>query len=200
MKITSAVVVALVMACGSTVETLEDTGSSTGNASGGATSAGSSTGGSSAGGSSVGGSGGGTVTTDMFACNVAYDCIQDIGHLGPVPPEALRCGGELVTSGEPGAVLVTSQPGPYPTFIETLVVLLGDGKLYQQMRSRCANDTDCEGQNTSEWKLFPLELCDVEVDPADIAGCGDPNGTCEWLAYGANCTPAPRAWTCQDLP
>ena len=35
---------------------------------------------------------------------------------------------------------------------------------------------------------------------ADVAGCGDPNGTCEWLAYGANCAPVPRTWTCQDLP
>ena len=79
-------------------------------------------------------------------------------------------------------------------------VLRGDGTLYQQMRSRCVNDTDCSGQNTSEWKLFPVELCDVEVDPADIAGCADPNGTCEWLAYGANCVPAPRGWSCADLP
>ena len=69
-----------------------------------------------------------------------------------------------------------------------------------RLHSGHPTDTDCSGQNTSEWKLFPLELCDVEVDPADIAGCGDPNGTCEWLAYGANCAPAARGWSCEDLP
>src|SRR5262245_24625952 len=195
---TSALVAVLAMACGSTVETIQDsnTGGSTagnaaggsGNASGGATTA-------------AGGSGGAAVTTDMFACGVPNDCVQNHGHLGRgITEEALRCGGELVASGEPGAVLSTSQPGPYPTSVETLVVLRGDGTLFQQTRTRCATDTDCGDQNTTAWKLMPLEVCDVEVDPADIAGCGEPNGMCEWLAYGVNCAPVSRDWTCAELP
>jgi hypothetical protein len=137
----------------------------------------------------------------MFACGVPHDCVQNHGHLGRgLTEEALRCGGELVTSGEPGAVLVTSQPGPYPTSIERLVVLRGDGLMYQQTRSRCATDTDCGGQNTTAWKLGPLEICNVAVDPSVITGCSEPNGTCEWLASGVNCSPVADDWTCAELP
>jgi hypothetical protein len=137
---------------------------------------------------------------DMFACGVSYDCIQDVGHLGPIPEEAVRCGGELVASGDPGAVLMTSQPGPYPTEFERLVVVLGNGKALQQSRTRCAVEGGCGQQSTTQWSLSPLEICDVQVAPEAIAGCGDPNGTCEWYAGGVNCAPAEETWTCAELP
>jgi hypothetical protein len=137
---------------------------------------------------------------DVFACGVAHACTQDTGHLGEITDEDLRCGGELVADGQPGAVLVLSQPGPYPTEVEMLVVLLGDGTALQQIRSRCASDGACAEQNTTEWSVKPMQLCDIGADPGDIAGCDEPEGACAWLAYGTNCEYVPETWTCDALP
>ena len=138
-------------------------------------------------------------TEDMFACGVTPDCVQNRGHLwGPEEAE-LRCGGGLVASGKPGAVRWTSSPGPYSTRVEGLVVLLGNGRLFQQHRMRCTGEDNCDPDLTTEWEREALELCDVDVEPADIAGCGDPNQPCSWSAHGKNCE-EPEDWSCQDLP
>jgi len=147
-----------------------------------------------------GGPGGQTASgPDIFECAVARDCTQDTGHLGETSDDDLRCGGELFAAGEPGAVLVLSQPGPYPTEVEMLVVLLGDGTALQQIRSRCASDGACADQNTTEWAVQPMQLCDVAAEPSDIAGCDEPEGACAWSAYGTNCSFVAETWTCDVL-
>jgi hypothetical protein len=137
---------------------------------------------------------------NVFACGVQHDCTQDNGHLGEITDEDLRCGGELFAGGEPGAVLVLSQPGPYATEVEMLVVLLGDGTALQQIRSRCAQEGACAEQNTTEWAVQPMQLCDVAAEPSDIAGCDEPEGACAWSAYGTSCEFVPETWTCDALP
>ncbi len=137
---------------------------------------------------------------DLFACEAPLDCTQDTGHLGEITDADLRCGGELLAAGGAGTVLVLSQPGPYPTEIQTLVVLRGDGTAWQQTRSRCAVEGGCEDQNTTEWALRPVQLCDVETASADISGCDDPDGVCQWVPYGVNCVDAADTWSCDALP
>jgi hypothetical protein len=147
-----------------------------------------------------GGGGGTTVTPNLYACGVAHDCLLDAGHLGPISTEGLRCGGKVAASGKKGALKITSQPGPYPTEVENLAVLLGDGTLLHQSRSRCGSDTGCAGQNTTAWKLTALERCKVDVAPAAIAGCSTPNGTCEYGGAAKDCKPVAEGWTCSSLP
>jgi hypothetical protein len=64
---------------------------------------------------------------------------------------------------------------------------------------RCTREDDCDPDLTTEWERDPLELCDVDVEPPDIAGCADPNQICFWHAGGRNCE-EPEDWSCQDLP
>ncbi len=146
--------------------------------------------------------GAGYTGVEIYPCVTMYDCVQDAGHLGPPPAEHLRCGGELVASGMPGAVLFTSRPGPYPTVLNTLTVLYGDGTAVTHSRSRCDTVDGCAGQNTAAWSYSgPPQLCDVEVQPADIASCDQADGPCSWTAGSlANCVPIPDSWSCQDLP
>ena len=140
-------------------------------------------------------------TLDLFACNVSVDCVQDVGHLGEgQTDEATRCGGELAASGEAGAVLSKSQPGPYPTEDEHLVVIGADGTAYHQLRSRCAVEGECADQNTTAWRRTALERCTIDVDPEQIAGCGTPDGTCAWFGQTKGCAPVAADWTCDDLP
>jgi hypothetical protein len=156
------------------------------------------------GGGQGGGGDGGTIAIgpSPFDCGLTPDCIQDAGHLGGVMPDALRCGGELIASGEPAVVLLTAQPGPYPTHQERLNVLLGDGTTIVHWRARCETDDACAGQTTSEWSYFgPAELCDVDVDPADISGCDQPDGACSWAGGSvANCATLDATWSCAQLP
>ena len=193
---TMALMMCLTIACGSKVE--HDEGGAGGNGAGASVGGGSPNGGTNAGGSPT--SGGGDTGPDLFACGLTYDCLQDLGHIGPIPEEHLRCGGELLASGQPGVILKTSQPGPYPTEIETLVVLFGNGTMLQQTRTRCSVADACMDYWGTEWERDPLENCNVEVDQAHIAGCGDPEGVCSWLAAGTNCAPVAATWTCQELP
>lgn len=154
------------------------------------------------GGDSGGGDSGGgdTTTPDLFACNVEIDCVLDYGHLGEtVTDEALRCGGKLAASGEPGVMKTMSTPGPYPQTIETLYVVHGDGTVTVQTRSKCATDDACDGQSTSEWGRNALERCAISFDPATIEGCDDPQGKCEWYPKTSDCAPVEDAWTCADL-
>lgn len=140
-------------------------------------------------------------TLDLFACNVPVDCVQNAGHLGEgSTEEAIRCGGELAASGEAGAVLSTSQPGPYPTEDESLVVIGADGTAYHQLRSRCAAEGQCADQNTTAWRRSALERCTIDVDPEQIAGCGTTDGTCAWFGQTKDCAPVADDWTCADLP
>ncbi len=139
-----------------------------------------------------------TETLTLYDCSIEPDCVQDTGHLGEGPtPEQQRCGGEVLHRGE-GAVLVTSNPGPYPTLIERLVVLTAEGA-YQQSRSRCAEDGACEGQNTAAWRYEPLGACQPATSQADLSGCDDPNGTCTWTAYAEGCVEVAADWTCADV-
>jgi hypothetical protein len=142
---------------------------------------------------------------DLFACEIQVDCVQDSGHLGEtLTEEAVRCGGELAASGEPGALLSASQPGPNPTQIQSLVVLLGDGTAYKQSRSRCAAQAEgqsCgidEDENVTEWERTALERCTITVAPEDIAGCGT-DGTCAWFGQTADCAVVDADWTCGAL-
>jgi hypothetical protein len=138
---------------------------------------------------------------DLFACNVSVDCVQNAGHLGEgSTEEAIRCGGELAASGQAGAVLSTSQPGPYPTEDELLVVIGADGTAYRQLRARCSVEGACAEQNTTAWRRSALERCTIEVDPEQIAGCGTPDGTCAWFGQTKDCAPVAEDWTCADLP
>jgi hypothetical protein len=159
------------------------------------------------------GSGGGVepgATLDLFGCGVAPDCVQDFGHLGEgLTDEAQRCGGVLAAAGDGGALLSKSNPGPYPTQIESLVVFGSDGTAYDQTRSRCEADGACGNQNTAEWRRTELRLCVIDVDPARVAGCGGSggggggggsDGQCEWLGETKDCVPAAEDWTCADLP
>lgn len=140
-------------------------------------------------------------TLDLFACNVSVDCVQDVGHLGEgQTDEAIRCGGELAASGEAGALLITSQPGPYPTEDESLVVIGADGTAYRQYRSRCSVEGACEDQNTTAWRNAALERCTIDVDPDQIAGCGTTDGTCAWYGSTKDCAPVADNWTCDELP
>jgi hypothetical protein len=140
-------------------------------------------------------------TLDLFACNVPVDCVQDVGHLGEgQTDEASRCGGELVASGKAGAVLSMSQPGPYPTEDEHLVVIGADGTAYRQLRARCMTEGACEDQNTTAWRRTELQRCTVEVKPEWIAGCGTPDGECAWFGQTKDCVPVAADWTCDDLP
>jgi hypothetical protein len=148
-----------------------------------------------------GGSGDPGETLDLFACNVSVDCVQNVGHLGEGETnEAFRCGGELAASGEAGAVLSMSQPGPYPTEDEYLVVIGADGTAYQQLRARCMVEGACEGQNTTAWRRTALERCTIDVDPEQIAGCGTTDGTCAWYGQTKDCAPVADDWTCGELP
>lgn len=138
---------------------------------------------------------------DLFACNVSVDCVQNVGHLGEgQTDEAIRCGGELAASGEAGALLSTSQPGPYPTEDEYLVVIGADGTVYRQLRSRCSVEGACEDQNTTAWRRSALERCTIDVDPEQIAGCSTADGTCAWYGQAKDCASVADAWTCADLP
>jgi hypothetical protein len=140
-------------------------------------------------------------TLDLFACNVPVDCVQNVGHLGEgQTEEATRCGGELAASGEAGAVLSMSQPGPYPTEDEWLVVIGADGTAYRQLRSRCSVEGACEDQNTTAWRRSGLERCTIDVDPELIAGCGTTDGTCAWFGQAKDCAPVADNWTCDELP
>jgi len=140
-------------------------------------------------------------TLDLFACEVSFDCVQNLGHLGEGhTEEALRCGGELAASGEAGAVLSTSQPGPYWTLDERLVVIGADRTAYQQLRSRCAVEGECEDQNTTAWRRSALERCTIDIDPEQIAGCGTTDGSCDWYGQTKDCAPVADDWTCDDLP
>lgn len=182
MKLTALVgAAALAIACGTTVETSQDEAASAGGGGGGP---------------------GPNPGPDLFACPTPYEhCSLDYGHLGEsLTDEAVRCVGQLLATGEPGAVFGTSQPGPYPMESEFRSVLLGNGKVLQQNRWRCMTEDGCADQATTQWTLSPLELCDVQVDPEAIAGCGDPDGTCEWSGYAVNCVPAVESWTCEELP
>ena len=148
-----------------------------------------------------GGSGDSGETLDLFACNVSVDCVQNAGHLGEgQTDEAMRCGGELAASGEAGAVLSMSQPGPYPTEDEWLVVIGADGTAYRQLRSRCSVEGACEDQNTTAWRRSALERCTIDLDPEQIAGCGTPDGTCAWYGQTKDCAPVADDWTCDELP
>jgi hypothetical protein len=150
--------------------------------------------------SGAGTTGGGQPVADSYACNVPVDCVIDVGHLGEgITPEAQRCAGKLVASGKKGALKITSSPGPYPSTYETLVLLLGDGKLLRQLRSKCATDDGCGGQNTTAWKREDLERCTVDVNPSDIAGCSTPDGPCAYMGAAKNCTPVAATWTCAEL-
>jgi hypothetical protein len=148
-----------------------------------------------------GGSGDPGETLDLFACSVSVDCVQNVGHLGEgQTDEAIRCGGELAASGEAGALLSTSQPGPYPTEDELLVVIGADGTVYRQLRSRCSVEGACENQNTTAWRRSALERCTIDVDPEQIAGCGTTDGTCAWYGQTKDCAPVADDWTCDALP
>jgi hypothetical protein len=160
------------------------------------------------GGGTSGGSGGGASDAggqppqpgpDAFACNLTIDCVLEVGHLGPIPAEDLRCGGKLVASGKKGALLITSDPGPYPSHYETLVVLRGDGTQLRQGRSKCATDTGCDGRDTTAWKRTVLMSCTVRVDPASISGCDTPAGPCSYEGDATDCTPVATDWTCAQL-
>jgi hypothetical protein len=144
-------------------------------------------------------------TLDLFACNVSVDCVQNVGHLGEgqteeASDEAYRCGGELAVSGEAGAVLVTSQPGPNPTEDAWLVVVGADGTAYHQLRSRCMVEGQCEEQNTTAWRRTVLERCTIDVDPEQVAGCGTTDGTCSWFGETKDCAPVADDWTCDEIP
>jgi hypothetical protein len=126
---------------------------------------------------------------------------SNVGHLGEgQTAEAFRCGGELAASGEAGAVLSMSQPGPYPTEDEHLVVIGADGTAYRQLRARCMGEGACEGQNTTAWRRSALEKCTIEVNPEEIAGCGTTDGACSWFGQTKDCAPVADDWTCGDLP
>lgn len=159
-----------------------------------------------AGGGGQGGQGGqgGTPLNDqlLFDCGLRYACVQDVGHLGPISEDELRCGGELIASGLPGAVLVTGNPGPLPTLWEDLTVVLGDGTAIKQSRARCITEGDCMGRWGPGWTYIgPPELCDVQVQPEDIAGCGQPEGICSWSGGSvSNCVPLSESWSCDELP
>lgn len=152
-----------------------------------------------------GGAGGGAIdpgaSLDLFACGVEPECVQDVGHLGEtLRDEDVRCGGELVTSDEGGALLWMSQPGPYATEIEVLVVFAADGTAHQQSRSRCAVEDGCSDQNTTAWSRGPIQRCVVEVDPATVEGCGTEDGSCAWYGQTRDCVDVDEDWTCADLP
>jgi hypothetical protein len=138
---------------------------------------------------------------DLFACNVPVDCVNNVGHLGEgQTEEAFRCGGELAASGEAGALLSKSQPGPYPTEDEYLIVVGADGTVYRQFRARCSVEGECADQNTTAWRREALERCTIEVNPDHIAGCGTTDGTCTWFGEAKDCAPVADTWTCADLP
>jgi hypothetical protein len=150
-----------------------------------------------------GGSGDPGETLDLFACNVSVDCVLNVGHLGlgeGEGNEAFRCGGELAASGEAGAVLTMSQPGPDPTEDEYLVVIGADGTAYHQLRARCMVEGACYFQNTTAWRRTALERCTIDVDPEQIAGCGTTDGTCDWYGSTKDCAPVADDWTCGELP
>jgi hypothetical protein len=144
--------------------------------------------------------GGGKAPPDLFACNLEVDCFLDYGHLGEtITEEAVRCGGQLIASGEAGVEKTSSTPGPWPTTAESLYVVHGNGTLTMQTRSKCATDDGCAGQNTSQWGLTALQFCNVYFEPAKIEGCGDPQGICEWYPSGTDCVTVSDTWTCADL-
>lgn len=83
---------------------------------------------------------------------------------------------------------------------QTLTVLLGNGQAFRQERLICLNEDNCPEGYGLAWTLEPLESCDVEIDPVAVAGCGDPQGVCEWTAFDVTCVLAPKTWTCAELP
>jgi hypothetical protein len=93
--------------------------------------------------------GGGKAPPDLFACNLEVDCFLDYGHLGEtITEEAVRCGGQLIASGEAGVEKTSSTPGPWPTTTESLYVVHGNGTLTMQTRSKCATDDGCARPET----------------------------------------------------
>jgi hypothetical protein len=117
---------------------------------------------------------------DLFACALPVDCTMDAGHLGEtVTPEMMKCQSDLTLSGDHGVQRYVSVPGPYPTEVESLIVLRGDGTAIRQARSRCMVDGGCEQQNTTAWRLSELEDCDVvPFDVEDPEQCGEGEEEC----------------------
>ncbi len=134
---------------------------------------------------------------DLFACELPIDCTLDAGHLGEsVTPEMMKCQSDLTLSGEPGVQRYLSVPGPYPTQIESLVVLRGDGTARTPSQSRCASEGACAEQNTTAWRRSVLEHC--EVVPAEVdepSRCGEGEERCVYPSL-ASCVVLGLDFTC----
>lgn len=114
---------------------------------------------------------------DLFSCDLELSCDEicthnDIGDCGL--DGAVECALALMDDRERGALLYQSRAGPGGHQTDYLAILLGDGRLLRQRRSKdCPADDEFCDLGAIAWSLQHEELCYALVDgpyPA-MVGC-----------------------------
>jgi hypothetical protein len=155
------------------------------------------------GGGDGGGGAGPTVEPpqELFACTnteLLWGCSMTF-HISPEPSDAPNCMAQLVSSGMPGTVRTSYQPGPDVHFSDTLMIFLGDGTALKQKRFKgCMG---CDPSSLLWGEPSDVEVCDVVVPQALIDACeaGDPEGC--WLDAEStleNCQPMTAQPSCTE--
>ena len=134
---------------------------------------------------------------DLFSCGLTLDCEQMSNHINPEPQSALNCFAHQVLSTQPSVLDALSNPGPYLSEHERLIIPRGDGTALLQSRRR-----ECLA-----WEHGPIpweassahQICDLIIDPGLEAACnGGDESACYWAPWGYP-TPAGGLTNCQDV-
>ncbi|HEY6728492.1 MAG TPA: hypothetical protein VI197_30990 [Polyangiaceae bacterium] len=127
---------------------------------------------------------GGPSTHDLFACGLDLGCAPICSHLGMLGD----CGGagpcveRVWSSGDSGdVVMFQSRPGPGVSQEDTLFVLLGDGRVLTQQRSRsCAGgEPNCYVEGFA-WSVREQQRCEMGyAHPLEVKACRRTNLSCD---------------------
>lgn len=136
------------------------------------------------GGGTDSGTTGGPASNDLFACGLDLSCTPVCSHLGSLGD----CGGDascvegVWSSGERGdVVMFESRPGPGGYQQDTLFVLLGDGKVLQQRRSRqCPTDEPVCNLDAIAWSVEPQQRCEIgDTHTLEVKACRQVDYSCD---------------------
>lgn len=144
---------------------------------------------------------------DLQSCGPRLACDEVCSHQGWGDcssgdfAELRSCVDETLLASTPGAILNLERPGPGNWEGQILTIVIGDGTVVRQTRSRTCTDVTCS-LALQPWVVEAQERCRVFDDGTECAPQDGPSGNVCSPAAIADCevVPVDEELTCADVP